>query len=108
RRAVAHRLVHHPGLHEARLDGLAHAAQAVDGVNRVEVVAAAALDRASARLAHAEAGADDRLLEVVDREGVAGEDDVHPALADEAGERGRPARVDDGRPGYHHDPLPRG
>ena len=57
----------------------ADAARAVDGVDGVEVVAAAALDRAAAHLADAQARLQDRLLEVVGGEGVAGEQHVHPA-----------------------------
>ena len=72
----------------------------------IEVVAAAAFERPAAELAHAQARLEDRLLEVVHREGVAGQDDVDPAVADEPGEGPVAPGVDDRGAGHEDDLLP--
>ena len=69
-------------------------------IDRAHVQAVAALGRL-AGVAHAERRAEDRRLDVVHRDGVAGEHRLHVAVPDEPLEIRPRARVDQGRP---HDP----
>ena len=66
-------------------------------------MAVAALDRCAGFEIDAERGAEERQLGIVDGEGVAGEQHVDPAAANQLGEVGRAAGVHDDRAGDEDD-----
>ena len=97
--------VHDPVLQDA----LAHRARdrsgVVDPIDRTHVVLVALLDGLPRLQAHAERRPEEAVLDVVDRERVAGQQRVHPAAADERAERVDAAGVDHDRPGDDDDAL---
>ena len=97
-----HAFVEDAGAQTAALDGLAHGAGAVNGVDGAHVVAVPVLVLAAIGEAHAERGAEQRGFDVVDAQGVAAEQGLHPAIADQRGEPRHPAGVDHHRAGHHH------
>ena len=80
---VADALVHHARRQHALLDRLLQPAGAADGVDRAHVVAMPALDRLAGVEIDAERGAEERLLDVVNGERVAGQQDVDVAGANQ-------------------------
>ena len=81
----------------------AQAAGAADGVDGAHVMAMAAFDRLAGFEIDAERGAEERLLDVVHGERVAGEQHVDVAGADQILEVGAAAGVHDDRPGDERD-----
>ena len=77
----------------------------VDAVDGPHVVLVSLLHGLTRAQAHAERGPEEAVLDVVDRERVAGEDRVHPAPLDQAPEGVNAVRVDDHRSGDEDDPL---
>ena len=63
----------------ALVDGVLNAPQAADAVDGAEVVLVAFVDRAAVRHGNAQAGVEERLLDVVRGEGVACEEHVDVA-----------------------------
>ena len=70
----------------------ADAAEAADAVDRPQVMLVAGFDDVAAVEAHAEAGAEQGLLDVVRGQGVAGEQPVDVAAADQRARRARRCR----------------
>ena len=84
-------------------DGLADRAGAADLINRLEVVSVAAGDADAARQVDAERCAKEVVLDVVDGQGVAGEQRLDVAVSDELFEVSTAAGVDDDWASYDGD-----
>jgi len=100
----------HAGVHDAVtqhacLDGGGNGSCRGDRVDRPHVIAVAAADRPAAAV-HAQRRARERLLDVVDGDGVAAEERVHVAVADEPGEDVTSARMQHRRADHPHDVSP--
>ena len=92
-----HALVHDPARQLPALDRLADAAQPADRVDRAEMVLVPLIGRKSLVERDAETRAVERLLDVVRRQGIAGEEHVDEAVANQLGNQFAPAGVDHGR-----------
>ena len=103
--AVHDAVVHHAGGEHARLDRAAQAAGAADRVDRAHVMAMAAFDRAAGLEVDAERRAVQRLLGIVDRERVAGQQHVDEAAADQLAEVHTAAGVHHHRTGDDGDAI---
>src|SRR5215472_7038851 len=100
RRSAYDAFVEHAAAQLAALDGGAYAARAIDRVDGAHVIAVAVLLLAAVAEAHAKGGAEERGLDIVHAQRVAAQHAVNPAAADERGQPGNPAGVDDDRPGH--------
>ena len=106
--AVADALVHHARGEHALLDRRPQAARSADGVDGPHVVAVAPLDRFAGVEVHAERGPKERLLDVVNRQGVTGQQHIDESGTDQLLEVGRSARMNDDGTGDDDDPSARG
>src|SRR5262249_49774894 len=101
--AVAHAFVHDAAGEESALDRCVDAARTADRVDRADVMAVAAFHSAAAIEIDSERGAVERLLQVVNRECVAGEQHLYISAADQIGEVSGAAGVDCDWPGDERD-----
>ena len=86
-------------------DRLAEPAHAADDVDRAHVVFVASFDRDPDIEIDTERGSEERVLDIVHRQRVPGQQPVHPALAHQLAQIAAAAAVHDHRPGDHHDPT---
>ena len=84
RDAGADALVKDAAGEHALLDRLADAAAAADGIDGRKVMAMAVIDRDAAHEVHAQRGAEEGLLDVMDGDGIAAEERLDVAVADKA------------------------
>ena len=96
-------LVEDPRFHDALIDRLADAAGAADRVDGAHVVMVPAFDGAPGLEVDAERRAEHRELDVVDGERVAGQQHLHVAGANQAGEIRRAAGMHDDGSGDERD-----
>ena len=93
-------LVHDPLSQQTLFDRLADAAQSPHAIDRAQVVFVSLFGGAAVFHRDAEAGAEERLLDVVGGECVAGEQHVDVVAADEPAQQLAAACVNNGRSGH--------
>src|SRR5262249_11259943 len=98
--------IHDAGREQAGFDRLTDAAYRADPVDRAQVVFVTGVRGLPAIQGHPKRSPVQRILDVVRRQGVAGEEDVDVATLDEAAKVLAGAGVDDGWPGDEEVLLP--
>src|SRR5205823_5049519 len=80
---VLHAFIHNAALQLPALDRTANAAEATDAIDGPQMVLVAGFENVAAIQPHAETRAEQRLLNIVRRQGIAGKQSVNVAAADE-------------------------